>query len=61
MDVMFESVVEPKKNSTIIVIYLTSHMPLLASIKNSVSESILSLLMTSSELLDCLLATAFPD
>jgi len=51
MDVMFE----------IMVLYLTSHIPLLANIKNSVSESILSLLMTSSELLDCLLATAFPD
>ena len=45
----------------IMVLYLTSHIPLLANIKNSVSESILSLLMTSSELLDCLLATAFPD
>lgn len=40
---------------------LTSHMPLLARIKNSVSESILSPPTTSSEPLECFVPVVLPD
>jgi len=58
---MIHCVLVTKYYKLLDILGLTSHMPLLARIKNSVSESILSPPTTSSEPLDCFVPVVLPD